>query len=79
MLKQQTRDYITFANGICVDELHHTWLSLVNLYAEAQLTYRSDALPALSGLANAFQDKLQDQYLAGIWRGDMIRGLFWRT
>ncbi|KAH7081366.1 heterokaryon incompatibility protein-domain-containing protein [Paraphoma chrysanthemicola] len=46
-------------------------------YSMCVLTYQSDVFPALSGLARAFQRELDDTYLAGVWRKDLIRGLFW--
>ena len=34
-------------------------------------------MPALSGLATHFHSALNDTYLAGIWKNDVIRGLNW--
>lgn len=31
----------------------------------------------MSGLAKLFSSRLQDQYLAGLWRRDLIRGMLW--
>jgi hypothetical protein len=51
---------------------------MVTMYFECRLTYRTDVFPALSGLARAFhRQMIDDQYLAGLWRNDIIRGLFW--
>lgn len=57
------------------------WYKLVEVYMKRDLTYDSDRLPALSGIANAFQRTLvgPGRYLAGLWESDLIRGLLWRV
>jgi hypothetical protein len=45
--------------------------------SRCQLTLEDDAFPAISGIAQAFKNILQDRYVAGIWRDDMIHGLLW--
>lgn len=54
---------------------------IVPLYTTKKLTRQSDKLPALSGLASKISEYLKsqghdNQYLAGIWRGDPL-GLLW--
>ena len=52
-------------------------------YSVRTLTYETDILPALSGLARAFQTSSDanphgsNDYLAGIWRDDFAKGLLW--
>jgi hypothetical protein len=41
------------------------------------LTYASDTFPALSGLADAFHRATGEEYVAGAWKGDLIRSLSW--
>ena len=54
------------------------WYSIVVACSNCQLTNGDDRLPSLSGLASRFRSKLKgDEYLAGIWRGDMVHGLLW--
>jgi hypothetical protein len=53
------------------------WTQIVDTYSDAALTFPSDRLPAISGIAKAIQQKLQDTYLAGLWLTDMPRGLTW--
>jgi hypothetical protein len=39
-----------------------------------------DRLVAISGLAKMYGDVLGgDQYFAGLWRSDMLRGLLWHA
>jgi hypothetical protein len=53
------------------------WRKMVDLYSDRRLTFASDKLPALSGVAKAFADLLGDEYLAGTWSGSMIEDLCW--
>ncbi|KAH7324606.1 heterokaryon incompatibility protein-domain-containing protein [Stachybotrys elegans] len=53
------------------------WKTLVETYSRLALTKITDRLPALSGLASAFQAAPTSQYLAGIWHDDLPRGLIW--
>lgn len=54
-------------------------------YSARKLSCETDALPALSGLAQAFRASystrvptgFNDYYLSGIWRADLARGLLW--
>jgi hypothetical protein len=59
------------------DELHRRWLFISIEYSRCSLTYQVDALPAISGLARAFSKALQDTYLVGLWRGNLIPSLLW--
>ncbi|KAK7989978.1 hypothetical protein PG989_010293 [Apiospora arundinis] len=60
------------------EELYKVWRQvIVQNYAGRELSKESDELPALSAVAQVFQTKLQDTYLAGLWNGDIIRGLCW--
>ncbi|TGO48141.1 hypothetical protein BCON_0250g00140 [Botryotinia convoluta] len=53
------------------------WLGLVKEYSKLLITYDKDRLVALTGIAKTFQDRLDSHYLAGIWLGDLARGLLW--
>ena len=57
--------------------VYQRWYTTVTEYTRRQLTFESDVFPALSGLARSVQSKLGDRYIAGIFDGDMIRGLLW--
>jgi Heterokaryon incompatibility protein (HET) len=60
--------------------LYLRWYVLVKAYVARNLTYASDIFPALSGIASAFQARLQnDTYIAGLWKNDIVRGLLWCT
>lgn len=59
------------------DRQYSAWLKLVQGYSSRKLTILSDKFPGLSGLASECSFLLNDQYIAGIWKGDIIRGLCW--
>ncbi|KAK7949276.1 uncharacterized protein PG986_010162 [Apiospora aurea] len=68
--------------GEDLDELvyHDNWMTMVELYGIRELSYETDRLPALSGLATLFKRALPlDTYLAGLWERDIHRQLFWNT
>ncbi|CAJ0552222.1 Ff.00g062010.m01.CDS01 [Fusarium sp. VM40] len=58
-------------------DILRSWQKLVALYGERKLTYASDKLPAISGLATVFARLLDDEYVAGLWRSHLIEGLLW--
>lgn len=60
-------------------ELYQCWGSLIDEYGERSVTSDEDRLPAVAGLARTVGEALQDQYLAGLWKGDLLEGLLWRS
>ncbi|RTE83068.1 hypothetical protein BHE90_002400 [Fusarium euwallaceae] len=67
-----------FSNGLS-DRLKaaQLWMFLVQDYTSRQLTYRKDTFPALSGIAKIFAKSLKDEYVAGLWKKDILRQLIW--
>ena len=62
------------------DESVSHWWKFVALYTKCNLTYGSDKLVALSGVASTFSETIKEPYLAGIWGGKyLILGLAWRV
>lgn len=58
------------------------WYGMVEDYSSRFLTYESDKLPAMAGLARSFQhDTLKDsgRYLAGLWAEHFPGALLWRV
>ncbi|KAF1989458.1 HET-domain-containing protein, partial [Aulographum hederae CBS 113979] len=58
-------------------DLRREWRKLVRRYSWRHLTYARDKFPALGGLARAVNEVLRDEYVAGLWKGDLVRGLLW--
>lgn len=62
--------------------LYDQWTKVVELYSGTQLTYKSDRLPAISGLAGIVGEEgdpfSSSQYHFGVWEGSRIQQLLWR-
>jgi len=53
------------------------WHGIVELYTSCNLTYTTDKLVALSGVAKLMEQALDDEYCAGLWRSRLVTELFW--
>jgi hypothetical protein len=56
------------------------WYNLVGAYTSRHITYNSDLLPGLSGLAHLVQELTGFKYIAGLWYGHptvFTRSLMW--
>ena len=67
-----------------LEDVYDFWYELVDDYCKRNLTQPKDKLPAMGGLAEAFQrllrtryPTLNHEYIAGIWASDLIIGLGW--
>ncbi|KAK3902499.1 heterokaryon incompatibility protein-domain-containing protein, partial [Staphylotrichum tortipilum] len=49
------------------------------VYAARLLSYESDRLPALAGLAQRVFESTGSRYLAGLWQDDLHLGLLWHS
>jgi len=54
------------------------WHGLVQQYSRRDLTFASDMLRAISGIANELQSRTGFTYLHGLWKEDFRRGLLWQ-
>lgn len=55
------------------------WQTLCSHYSRRVLTFSSDKLPAISGIAKQTAKRVQSDYLAGLWREHLMHDLFWHT
>ncbi|PHH80442.1 hypothetical protein CDD82_1741 [Ophiocordyceps australis] len=55
------------------------WRMMVKSYTWRQLSFASDKLPALSGIASLAPQARTDQYLAGLWRKTLLVDLAWQV
>jgi hypothetical protein len=55
------------------------WHGIVYSYSRLQLSYPSDMLPALQGVATRVAAERQSRYYAGLWEDTLIPDLLWRT
>ncbi|KIN06919.1 hypothetical protein OIDMADRAFT_81615, partial [Oidiodendron maius Zn] len=55
------------------------WYDCIEYFTKRKITYVRDTLPAMSGLAKKMHDAVgtSDSYYAGLWSGDLRRGLLW--
>jgi hypothetical protein len=60
-----------------IEQGYRKWYTIVSEFTRRDLTYDSDALPAMSSLAKTFSADLRDVYMAGIWQKDLCRSLSW--
>ena len=60
-----------------VDYLQEWW-SLFTRYSRRKLTFKTDKMAAISGIAQELQGLLKDEYLAGLWRSSLPESLIWR-
>ena len=60
---------------------YQEWMKIVREFTRRRLTFTSDKLPALSGLAARFKQTINAPYLAGIWKTDPFEweALKWTT
>jgi hypothetical protein len=58
-------------------KFYDRWLRIVQSYSQLALTYDTDRLPALSGIACFVASQTNDEYIAGLWRKDIVAGLLW--
>ncbi|KAM0425775.1 hypothetical protein ACHAPT_009025 [Fusarium lateritium] len=68
-----------------LEGMYEQWRLLVREYTKRALSEETDKLPAFRGLAASFQHMIceitggkPDEYLAGLWRGDLAAQLAWK-
>ncbi|KAH8769399.1 heterokaryon incompatibility protein-domain-containing protein [Hyaloscypha sp. PMI_1271] len=54
-----------------------TWHKIVENYSRRKLTVPSDKILAIAGVAKALQSHIGSDYLAGLWRANLINDLLW--
>ncbi|KAL8838913.1 MAG: hypothetical protein Q9170_001950 [Blastenia crenularia] len=61
-------------------QLESAWDAACRGYSQRKLTYQTDKLPALSGLARHFGSRCRDDtYVAGMWLSQLPHALFWNV
>ncbi|KAJ4296926.1 hypothetical protein N0V90_006974 [Kalmusia sp. IMI 367209] len=53
------------------------WQEIIGSYSRRLLTYPTDRLPALAGVASRFSEVAETEYLAGLWRSQFPYALAW--
>lgn len=57
--------------------VYDIWNDILRTYVQCSLTKAEDKLIALSGVAKDFASAAGDEYLAGLWRRNLINELLW--
>lgn len=55
------------------------WYTALEEFCERELTFPEDKFRAIAALAYEFASALEDEYVAGLWKRDFLRGLMWST
>ena len=75
-----TKWQIAQLHGSRVGDYGSVWRNMVKEYSSRRLTFASDKLPALAGLADAFRRKVNiGTYLAGLWSHCLERDIAWHS
>lgn len=54
------------------------WYQIMNEYSLRQLSFESDRLDAISGLAERLSRIIKDEYIGGMWKSNILECLQWR-
>ncbi len=63
---------------IATELRYNIWHKGVQDYSARKFTMITDRFPALSGLVSEIQGAYGGEYVAGLWRDDLLRSLLWR-
>ena len=61
------------------NKMEAIWGAIVENFSSCKLTFNSDKLIALAGIAQQFKITTGHAYVAGLWREDLPLGLLWKT
>ena len=60
------------------EDPYEFWNLWVSEFSKRELTYDSDKLPAMAGVAEAFANQFKITYMAGLWKENLRSGLLWQ-
>lgn len=75
----QTMMGLAYRFAACHDNMEYNWKSLVADYSSRELSYESDRLPAISGVASEIKALTNDTYIVGLWRQWLQSDLLWSS
>jgi hypothetical protein len=75
---QDTFQKVANANDPRVGDAFLSWQVGVGSYTSRALTYPSDRLPALAGVADVVHKRTGSSYVAGLWRDNLLGDLQWQ-
>jgi hypothetical protein len=60
-----------------IESFFDDWYRVVEEYSRLQLSHEEDVFPAISGISKQFRAILGSQYMAGLWRTNIVNDLCW--
>lgn len=57
------------------EDIYSFWRDFTSYYADAKMTFDQDRFPGAAGIAGVIGELVDDNLIAGIWEGDLIRSL----
>lgn len=61
------------------ETIYQLWYDLLNTYSRRRMTFDTDKIAAISGIAKIFSQLLKDELIYAIWKGDAARSILWAT
>lgn len=61
------------------DRMKKSWYESVEHFCTRDLTFKTDAFPAISAIAKMHCNSVQEDYQCGLWRSDLHNGVLWQT
>lgn len=74
------QEHVPKINSICAKQQAYSgrsWRDLIESYSQCVVSCPEDKLVAISGLARLFSVRFDSQYLAGLWKADLMESLTW--
>ncbi|KAF9480854.1 HET-domain-containing protein, partial [Pholiota conissans] len=61
------------------EDLRERWRRTLLDYSERKITVASDKFVALASIVEVFQSVMNDQYIAGLWKNNLLHDLHWKV
>ena len=68
---------IRYRNDLNAGNIFRAWKHMVAEYTKLGLSFPSDRLPAMAGIAKDIRSSIESSYLAGLWEDHLVEGLLW--
>ncbi|KAG9250597.1 heterokaryon incompatibility protein-domain-containing protein [Emericellopsis atlantica] len=62
-----------------IARMYSFWSDMVSVYTGRKLTFETDRQIAISAIARALAKQYGDEYIAGLWKGNLVPGLTWHN
>ncbi|KAF9481326.1 HET-domain-containing protein [Pholiota conissans] len=65
-------------HGERLEEIQRLWRDNLMDYSERKITVASDKFVAFASMVEVFQEVLNDEYIAGLWKQNLLYNLLWK-